>query len=122
MKIDKSLSVQQALEQGAALPWALVRSLSQVTLGPAPVTVGTDELIEARFFSTEEEIRLFRSDSELFAARLTAEPEDSTIEQVCRIQNPAFGASVTISSTLQPDEDGQMNIAYTRLAGWEGAK
>ena len=122
MKVDRSLSVQHALELGAALPWALVRSLSQVTLGPAPAAVDTDELIEARFFSADEEIRLFRADGGLRAAHLTAEPDDSTIVQVRRIENPAFGGALTVSSTLQADEDGQMNIAYTRLAGWEDAK
>lgn len=122
MKIDRSLSVQQALERGAALPWAMVRSLSKVTLGPTPAAVDTDELIEARFFSPEEEIRLFRSEDGLCCACLTAEPDDSAIERLCRIQNPSFGASVTVSCTLLADEDGQMNIAYTRLTGWEGVE
>ena len=122
MRIDRSLSVQQALELGTALPWALIRSLSEVTLGPAQAATDTNELIEARFFSANEEIRLFRSDGALHAACLIAEPEDCVIEQVCRIQNPVLGGTITVSSTLQADEDGQMNIAYTRLAGWEDVK
>lgn len=122
MKIDRSLSVQEALQLGAALPWALVRSLSQVTLGPTPVAVDADELLEARFFSADEEIRLFRSEGQLLAVHLTAEPDDNTIVQVHRIENTAFGSSLTVNCTLQPDEDGQMNITYTRLTGWEGVE
>lgn len=122
MKIDDLLSVQQALERGAALPWALVRSLSRVTLGPVPADVDTDELIEARFFGPDQEVRLFQTEDGLRAVQLTAEPDDSTIEQVRPIADPAFGGSVTVIYTLQADEDGQMNIAYTRLAGWEDAR
>ena len=122
MKIDRSLSVLEAQQLGAALPWALVRSLSQVTLGPVPVAIDADELLEARFFSADEEIRLFRSEGQLLAVHLTAEPNDNTIVQVHRIENKAFGSSLTVSCTLQPDEDGQMNITYTRLTGWEGAE
>ena len=119
MKINRALSVAQALERGRTLSWALVRSLSQVKLGPVPAQIDLEELIVARFFSATEEIRLFRADRQWQTAQLICEPEDCTLERICRIRNHEFGGSITVSSTLEADEDGQMNIVCTRLTGWE---
>ena len=59
------LQVDQALEQGLSLPYAMIRSYSQVVLGNTPQAVDEEELIEARFFDAENEIRLFRADGGL---------------------------------------------------------
>ena len=59
------LQVDRALEQGLSLPYAMIRSYSQVVLGNTPQAVDEEELIEARFFDAENEIRLFRADGEL---------------------------------------------------------
>ena len=115
----ESLTVQQALERGRALPWALVHCLSRVTLGPVPAAIDAEELIEARFFSAGEEVRVFRSGGELRAVRLCGEPEDNTLEQTYRIKNPKFGSSLKVRRLLEADEDGQMNVTVTRLTGWE---
>ena len=115
----EGLTVQEALERGRALPWAWVRCLSQVTLGPVPADIDREELIEARFFSVGEEIRVFRSCGQLRAVRLQAEPEDNTLERTWQIENPKFGQTVTACYTLEADEDGQMSLGTVRLTGWE---
>lgn len=119
MKTDY-LTVQEALKRGQALPWALVRCLSQVTLGPVPTDISQEELIEARFFSADEEIRVFRSCGQLRAVRLCGEPEDNILVQTRQIKNQMFGRSITICYMLEADEDGQMNLTTARLTGWEG--
>ena len=118
MKTER-LTVQEALEHGRALPWAWTRCLSQVTLGPVPAEFSREELIEARFFSADEEIRVFRSGGQLRAVRLLEEPEDNRLERVYRIENPKFGKSITVCYTLEADEDGQMSLGTPRLTGWE---
>ena len=117
----ESLAVPEALECGRALPYALLRGLSRVTLGPAQALAEIDleELIEARFFSAGEEIRVFRSGGELRAVRLRGEPEDNELERTYRIKNPKFGSSLKVCRLLEADEDGQMNVTVTRLTGWE---
>lgn len=115
----ESLAVQEAFARGRALPWALVRGLSRVTLGTAPTEIDPEELIEARFFGAGEEIRVFRAGGELRAVRLCAEPEDNTLEQTYQIKNPRFGKSLTVCRLLEADGDGQMNVTATRLTGWE---
>lgn len=118
----ETLSVQEALEQGRALPWALVRSFSEVTLGAAPAGIDPEELIEARFFSAGEEIRVFRADGRLRAARLRGEPDDAQITRTYAIGNPRFGKTVTVCCLMEADEDGQTNLTTVRLTGWEGSK
>ena len=120
MKTEE-LSVQDAIEQGMALPWALVRSLSSVTLGLTPAEVDQEELLEARFFHAEEEIRVFQVDGRLRAARLCAETKDSRIERTYQISNPKFGKRLTVSYELEADEDGQTYLSVARLVGWEAA-
>ena len=120
MKTER-LTVQEALGRGRALPWAWVRCLSQVTLGPVPADISREELIEARFFSADEEIRMFRICGQLRAVRLCVEPEDNTLERTYQIENKKkFGETITICYTLESDEDGQMSLGTARLTGWEG--
>lgn len=119
MRTDK-LEVQAALEQGLTLPFAWIRTLSSVTLGPIPETVDTAELLEACFFSSQEEIRVFQTGSGLKAARLTAEAGDHMIEENRELLSPRFGKSVTMCHILAFDGDGQAYIAESRLTNWKG--
>ena len=115
------LEAGQALSRGRTLPYALIRSLSRVTLGPAPDEIDLDELIEARFFDSEQEVRIFHGESGLQAARLWEGTGDTVIERTGQLANAAvFGRSVTIRQLLRFDEDGQACVAHTRLAGWKG--
>lgn len=114
------LTVEEALQRGQKLPWAWIRSISSVSLGLKPETVDLNELLEARFFGPEEEIRIFRNGGALRAAALSAEAADKTIKRRFDIENPMFGSSITVRYTLEADEDGQMNRICTCLIGWEG--
>ena len=120
MKTER-LTAAEAIERGRVLPWALVRCLSRVTLGPVPAEIDPEELIEARFFSADEEIRVFRSCGELQAVRLCGEPGDNTLERTYLVKNPRFGSALTVCRLLEADEDGQMNLTTARLTGWEGS-
>lgn len=114
------LQVDRALEQGLRLPYAMIRSYSQVVLGNTPQAVDEEELIEARFFDAENEIRLFRADGELRGVRLCKERDDICIESSFYIENPDFGKEIRVCHHLDTDEDGQTYIRTTRLCGWTG--
>ena len=118
MKYEK-LSVGEALTAGLRLPYAMIRSLSQVTLGRTPPQVAEDGLLEARFFSAEQEIRVFRGEDGPQAARLSAEPADQVLEETYRMENKQFGGSLTVARVLDWDGDGQAYVAATRLSGWK---
>ena len=108
---QETISLQAALEAGQKLPFAWVRSLSQVALGRTPLAADLEELLEARFFSRDREIRLFPGEDGLRAVALTGEPEDHVMEEEYQIENPRFGRSITVTRVLDWDEDGQAYIA-----------
>ena len=116
---QEMMSLQAAIEAGQKLPFGWVRSLSQVALGRMPLAVDLEELLEARFFSRDREIRIFPGEDGLSAVALTGEPEDHVMEEEYPIENPRFGQSVTLARVLDWDEDGQAYIAATRLSGWK---
>ena len=113
------LPLPQAWEMGMQLPWVYLRSLSRVYLGKTPEGLTMDELLEARFFSEQQEIRIFMSEDGLKAVRLEEETADSILEEEIAV-NSGFGSSYTVHYLLQADEDGQTNRTVARLAGWKG--
>lgn len=120
--VIEAMEVHSALERGLTLPFALVRSLSEVTLGPAPKTVDLEELIEARFFDRQIEIRIFQGEEGLQAARLTTEAEGDGLTDTVPLMNPMFGCEMTLCRELEFDEDGQARVLATRLTGWKGGE
>lgn len=119
------LSVREALSLGQSLPWALIHTLSTVTLGKTPAgleELPLEELLEARFFGEDEEVRVFRRDGALRGAVLVQEEGDAFLEETYRVENPRLGRQITVRRHLAADEDGETHVAATRLAGWEGGK
>ena len=146
------LSPEEAWEKSASLsdgtprfPWAMVQTYSHMTLGRNPLTsreklpeewetllqdaqLFFPSLLEARFFSNSEELRVFREEDgnsgggrELTAVLTTEEAEDRYLEETTEIANKdQFGDSVTVRRMIGFDDDGQAWISMTRLSGWKG--
>lgn len=115
------LNKEEALRLGMALPWAFLRCYSEASLGPTPEQIDPNELLEARFFSEQEEIRLLRLEGELRGLRRT-EDGGKEIESCFRIANPAFGRTLRTRRSIIFDEDGQAAFTELRLCGWEGGE
>lgn len=109
-----------AIEKGMEMPYALVRTLSTETLGPAPVEISPEELLEVRFFSPAEEIRIFQRDGVLEAAALEEDGDETFWDQAYEIANPDFGSQITVRLYLDFDEDGQAYWGHARLMDWKG--
>ena len=117
----EALAGNESLACGMALPYAPVRSLSQVCLGPTPGEPPMlDELLEACFFDEKQEVRLFRREGVLCAARLVCEEGDSWIDKTYEVENKDLGEQVTVRHFLAFDEDGQCYISTSCLTGWKG--
>lgn len=116
----EELTLESAAEQGKQLPWALIRRLSEVTLGASPESFSTEELLEARFFSENQEIRIFFDGEKMRAVRLGVETGDEYLEERRAIENPAFGSCLTVRKILSYDEDGQCCVKTTMPVKWEG--
>lgn len=119
MKVEK-IRLRDALTRGRELPWALVRSLGSVTLGQPPVNISEDELLEARFFSADEEIRIFRYEDELRSVLIQDGAADEFVERTYAVSNPELGTEITVRTYLGFDDDGQAYPKTSRLTGWKG--
>ena len=113
------LNVSDAWEQGKTLPFALIRTWSAVTLGETPKEL-PEGMIEARFFSAEEEIRIFDREGVQTAALLRTEDGDVSYQKTFVMANPVFGKLLTVQYELEADEDGQYAVVATRLVDWKG--
>ena len=114
------LTAEEALQRGLMLPFALIRRISSVSLGNTPTQIETEELLDARFFSDTEEVRLFRRDGLLQGAVLKQDADKDYLEKIYRIENPALGREIVVRYELEADEDGQTYVSAARLAGWKG--
>lgn len=90
-----------------------------MTLGETPKEL-PEGLIEARFFSAEEEIRVFDREGVQTAARLRTEDGDVSYRKTFVLANPMFGKLLTVQYELEADDDGQYAVAATRLVDWKG--
>ena len=80
-------------------------------------------LLEARFFSETEELRVYREDNGFQAALSEEADGDRWLEETCEIANKEkFGAFVTVRRLIGFDEDGQAYVVFTRLSGWKEAE
>lgn len=122
MKTEQ-LTPEQALAEGAQMPYAYLRSLSGLFLGrTGPSVPPAEELLEARFFNGQCELRLFRDDAGLRAARLSLEEKDETLARKVSLANPRFGSSAEVCRVLDYDEDGQIYCKAALLTGWKEAE
>lgn len=112
------LVISRAVEEGMQLPYAYVRSLSAVTLGNVQPLPPVEEILEARFFSREKEIRLTDDGNGLYALEITDGENPAYIDWVCRPM-AGFGKRIEKRCYLRYDEDGQASIVCTRLLDWE---
>lgn len=114
------LEISEALERGKKLTCVLLRFRSGVSLGAVPQSVELSELLEARFFSETEEVRVFRQDGvALRAAVLTREPEDRFLTETYQVEDLRFKGELLVCHILNFDGDGQAYKATTCLSGWK---
>ena len=116
----EKLAAEEAVQRGLTLPFALLRSISSVSLGNTPTQIETEELLDARFFSDTEEVRLFRRDGLLQGVALKQDADKDYLEKIYRIENPALGSEIVVRYELDVDEDGQTYVSTARLVGWKG--
>lgn len=78
-------SIEQALQQAQKLQFVMVTELSRVVIGKMPMDINWDELLEARFFDHDTEIRIFREDGALKPARCRSERTPHTSKALYRL-------------------------------------
>lgn len=120
MKIEKIKNIKTAVETGKNLPLVFIRNFSSVYLGKNTQDINIDELLEARFFSEKEEIRILRINGEFICTWRSDDNNDEFIETEYKIGNASLGKAITVKRYFRYDEDGQASLSEPRLCGWEG--
>ena len=113
----------EAQRKAKSMPWAYVASYSSLTVGPTPRKIIWSEILDARFFGPEGELRLFRQGDALNAVWVDDTPRpgqlDATADKTV-VLHSAFGRSLTMRQHIVFDEDGQATIYTIRLLSWKG--
>lgn len=102
-------------------PFMMATCLSEVRLGKAVFPVDLSEVIEARYFGPECEMRFYDDGNGLNAALVQEEPKEVFIDRTSKLL-PAFGKTLTRRQYVVYDEDGQGDIKMVRLLKWEGGQ
>lgn len=118
MTITPYESPEQALQEALPLPYAYIRQLSGVYLGPNPLPISLDGLTEARFFGADQEIRLLDSGDGLTALKFADDGSEAVIDTWTALI-PPFGRQLRKRQYIAFDPDGQAYISATRLAEWK---
>ena len=121
MRIQTIDSIDAAMAEGRTYPFVYLRTLSSAAIGSAATVVFPEapaELEAARFFGETAEIRLYRQEGQLLAAKLD-DGEDPFLTEECSLL-PGFGKRLTKRKLLTFDEDGQAAVSAVRLVHWEG--
>lgn len=115
-----TLTADQAVSLGLQQPFAYITRLSEVTVGSTPAELSLEELLEARFFGPDREIRIWQEGDGFCALAVEEEAQDEYLDQPRAIRSSRFGRTLTLRRYLAYDEDGQAYIRDTRLVHWEG--
>ena len=122
MTLQKLDDLHQALAEAQACPFAWVAEVSGVFLGPAAAAPqDRDAWMQARFFGPQGEVRFVRQeDGALTPYRVAEDPADDVLDDTRHLM-PEFGRTLTVRRILRyDDEDGQAEVAATRMLHWEG--
>lgn len=111
-------SIEQALKQAEKLQFVMVTELSRVVIGKTPIDINWDELIEARFFDHDTEIRIFRENSELRARSVILQDDMPYIEKQYKKLQGNLGSEISVREYLTFDEDGQAGVSAVCLYDW----
>ena len=121
MKVQSIDRIEAALSEGRSCPFVYLRTLSTAAVGKTediPIPPELNEVEELRFFGEAAEIRLYRQEGTLLAAKLT-DGEDLFLMEECSLLS-GFGKRLTKRKILTFDEDGQAAVSAGRLVHWEG--
>ena len=111
-------SIEQALKQAEKLQFVMVTELSRVVIGKTPMDINWDELIEARFFDHDTEIRIFREDGALKARKVSLRADTPYIKKHYTGLQGNLGSEVSVREYLTFDEDGQAGVSAVCLYDW----
>ncbi|MCD8109614.1 MAG: hypothetical protein LUE14_05885 [Clostridiales bacterium] len=119
----ENICLEEAKEKAGHYPYLLAHMMSEVLFGKNAVdNLVWEELLDARFFSENEELHIFRCEGEWMAVVAT-DTDDGNPDDILTLTYPVAGKfrgagrELAVRQYLSADEDGQMIVNLTRLCG-----
>ena len=119
--VCRTIDAEQALQDYSKYTYALLYMISERVLTRTAElgNIDWDECLEARFFSEKEELHLFRDGQEMRAVICEETDTKDQTDREYELQK-TFIPGMTrliVREYFAYDEDGQVMVAKTRLAG-----
>ena len=121
------INAEEAKKEIVSFDYALIYMISEVILKRIDEleVMNWEECEEARFFSKNKEIHFFREDDTLQAVKVSDDANEDKEDKKDFMQKRYYLASkfrdlgqyVLVKEYLKYDEDGQVQVAQTRLMG-----
>lgn len=115
---------EQVFDHIREYEYALIYMISEIKVCKASDLPPTDwtECQEARFFSRDKELHLYKEDGSWQAVEVTEEDTKDCIVKKYQLANRfnGVGSLLCVHEYLSYDKDGQAFVSLTRLAGIEG--
>lgn len=110
----RKISIDEARQRLAEYPFSIVHMMSELQYGKTEeISVNWDELLELRAFSEKEELRIFQGNGRM-EAQYCVEKQDTPENVIILEYNMKNGKKLAVKEYLEPDEDGQAVVKYTR--------
>lgn len=111
------ITIDEAKNRFSGYPYAIVHMMSELQYGRTEdISVNWDELIELRAFSETEELRVYQGNSGM-TAQCCTEVSSVSDDAVLIEYEMRNGGRLSVKEYLEPDEDGQAVVVYTRPCG-----
>ena len=120
------INAEEPKKEIVSFDYALIYMISEVILKRIDEleVINWEECEEARFFSKNKEIHFFREDDTLQAVKVSDDANEDKMDSMQKRYYLAskfrdLGQYVLVKEYLKYDEDGQVQVAQTRLMGIE---
>ena len=121
--LKEEIDISEAIDRIRDFDYALVFKISDMKLIKAGefAEKDLDELVEARIFSDNSEIHIFRYDDGLKCVKISDSGFDDVLVEKYDLEKrfSQIGKTVTVKKYIDYDDDGQAFIKLKRLAGIE---
>lgn len=110
----RTITFDEAKQKTTEYPYGIIHMMSELQYGRMEdLTVNWDELVELRAFSEKEELRIYQGNDGM-TAQCCTETQMDPGNVILLEYDMRGGGKLLVKEYLEPDEDGQAVVRYTR--------